>query len=109
MLVTESFLRSLIGIYGKQTVYSDGGTWYPEACSSLGLKHILHSPFEKSIIERTIEYFKDRTESFDDYYHCRNNNEYVHNWLSLFVFMHNPDIRQIKFITLVQLIRGERA
>jgi putative transposase len=34
------------------TVYSDGGTWYAEACDSLGLEHKLHSPFEKSIIER---------------------------------------------------------
>jgi putative transposase len=40
--------------------------WYPEACNSLGLKHILHTPFEKSIIERAIEYVKDRTEGFDD-------------------------------------------
>jgi len=39
--------------------------------NSLGLKHILHSPFEKSIIERAMEYVKDRTEAFDDYYPCR--------------------------------------
>jgi len=45
-------------------VYSDGGggTWYPETCNSLGLKHILHSPFEKSIIKRSMEYVKDRTQ-----------------------------------------------
>ncbi len=67
MLVAESFLKSLIKIYGKHIVYSDGGgSWYPEACNSLGLKHILHTPFEKSIIERAIEYVKDRTEGFDD-------------------------------------------
>ena len=48
MFVAESFLRSLIEIYGRHTVYSDGGTsWYPEACSSLGLKHRLHISFEK--------------------------------------------------------------
>ena len=65
MLVAESFLRSLIKLYGKHIVYSDdGGSWYPEACNSLGLKHILHTPFEKSIIERAIEYVKDRTEGF---------------------------------------------
>ena len=34
---------------------------YPEACVSLGLKHRLHSSYEKSIVvERTIEYLKDR-------------------------------------------------
>ena len=69
--MTESFLDSLIKIYGKHIVYSDGGTWYPEACISLGLEHRLHSPYEKSIVERTIEYLKDRTEIFDDYYPCR--------------------------------------
>src|ERR1051325_4784812 len=25
----ESFLRSLVKLYGKHIVYSDGGTWYP--------------------------------------------------------------------------------
>ena len=33
-------------IYGKQIVYSDGGTWYPEAHISLGLEHMLYSPYE---------------------------------------------------------------
>jgi len=70
MIVAESFLRSLIKIYGKHIVYSDGGTWYPEACISLGLEHRIHSSHEKSIVERTMEYLKDRTEGFDDYYHA---------------------------------------
>ena len=30
----------------------------------------IHSSFEKSVIERTVQYFKDRTESFDDYFPC---------------------------------------
>ena len=56
MLVAEVFLRSLIKLYGKHIVYSDGGTWYSEACISLGLKHGLHLSFEeKSIVERDIE------------------------------------------------------
>ena len=60
MLVVEAFLKSLVKLYGKHIVYSDGsGTWYPEACASLGLKHRLHSSYEKSIVERTIEYLKD--------------------------------------------------
>lgn len=55
---------------GKHSVYSDGGKWCPEACNVLGLKHYLHSSYEKSIIERVNQYFKDRIESFDDYYPC---------------------------------------
>ena len=33
MLVAEKFIRSLVDKYGKHTVYTDGGTWYPEACN----------------------------------------------------------------------------
>ena len=70
---------------------------YPEACSYIGVERLLHSPLEKSITERSIEYFKDRTENFDDYYPCKTTIQYdlthVRNWLiSLFVFMHNADI-----------------
>ena len=70
MFVAENFIRSLVEKYGKHTVYTDGGTWYDEACNVLRLKHYLHAPLEKSLIERVIQYFKDRTESFDDYYPC---------------------------------------
>jgi transposase-like protein len=41
MLVAESFLRTLNKIYGKHTVSPSGDTWYPEAYSSLGLRHFL--------------------------------------------------------------------
>ena len=32
MLVAEKFIRSLVSNYGKHIVYTDGGTWYDEAC-----------------------------------------------------------------------------
>jgi putative transposase len=100
MLVAEAFLKSLISLYGKHTVYSDGGSWYPEACNSLGLKHLLHTPFEKSIIERAMEYVKDRTESFDDYFPCIKkedcNLKHVYHWIGLFVFMYNATRLSIK-------------
>jgi len=67
MPVAEKFLRSVVEKYGKHTVYTDGGTWYPEAYTVLRLKHYLHSPLEKSWMERINQYFKDRTENFDDY------------------------------------------
>jgi putative transposase len=49
---------------------SDGGSWYPEACSYFGFEHMLHSPYVKCKVERTGEYLKFRTEAFDDYYPC---------------------------------------
>ena len=73
MFVAENFIRSLVEKYGRHTVYTDGGTWYPQACNFLHLKHRLHSPLEKSLIERIMQYFKDRIENFDDYYPCIKN------------------------------------
>ena len=52
MLILSSFLESLVEKYGRHIVYSDGGTWYPEACNVLGLKHYLHSPLEKSFYRK---------------------------------------------------------
>ena len=49
MLVAERFIASLINRHGKHPVSTDGGTWYPQACRFLKLKHHLHSPFEKSL------------------------------------------------------------
>jgi putative transposase len=95
MLVAEKFIRSLVEKYGRHTVYTDGGTWYDEACNILKLKHYLHSPFQKSLMERVNQYFKDRTESFDDYYPCRQmecNLFHVYNWIQFFVSMYNDTI-----------------
>ena len=48
MFVAERFMSDLIKIYGKHPVSTDGGTWYPQACKFLKLKHHIHSTFEKS-------------------------------------------------------------
>ena len=108
MLVAESFLRSLVKLYGS-IVYSDGGTWYPEACLSLGLMHKLHSSFEKSIIERAMEYVKDRTENFDDYYPCRKklncDLNHIYHWFTLFIFLHNKVVSW----SINNLIGGDKA
>jgi putative transposase len=64
MLVAEQFLKVLIKKYGKHSISTnDGGTWYPQACKFLKIKHHLHSYYEKSIVERTIQYLKDRTQN----------------------------------------------
>ena len=62
MFIVEKFLNSLIRDYGKHTLSTDGGTWYPYACKLLKVKHHLHSTYEKSIIERTIQNTLLRTE-----------------------------------------------
>jgi putative transposase len=102
MLVAERFIRSLVEKYGKNTVYTDGGTWYDEACNALRLKHHLHPSFEKSLMERVDQYFKDRTEGFDDYYPCMQKDDcnlfHVHNWIQFFVSMYNATTFENYFI-----------
>lgn len=96
MFVAERFIQSLIRRYGRHNISTDGGTWYPQACRFLNVKRHNHSSIEKSFIERTIQYVKDRTEGFDDYFPCRRDNDcklkHVMNWLNLFVDMHNRKI-----------------
>lgn len=65
MFVAENFIHSLVHKYGKHTVYTDGGTWYDEACNIIGLKPYLHSSIEKGLMERVNKYLKDRIESFN--------------------------------------------
>jgi putative transposase len=91
-VVTERFLSDVVEKYGKHPVSSDGGTWYPQACRFLKLSHQIHFSYEKSIIERTIQYIKDRIECFDDYFLCRKKKcklKHVINWLNPFVDHHN--------------------
>ena len=43
MFVAERFISVVIKNHGKHPVSTDGGTWYPQACRFLGLKHHVHS------------------------------------------------------------------
>jgi putative transposase len=96
MFVAERFLFGLVNKYQNHpTVSTDGGTWYPQACRFLKLPHHIHSSYEKSIIERTKQYIKDRTESFDDYFPCSKekcNLFHIKNWFKLFLNMHNKEV-----------------
>ena len=95
MLIAERFLSGVVRDYGNHPVSTDGGTWYPMACQFLKLDHHIHSPLEKSMIERKMQYIKDRTEGFDDYFPCRTKNcklKHVLNWINLFVTYHNKEV-----------------
>ena len=99
MLIAERFISGLVRIHGKHPVSTDGGTWYPQACRFLKLDHHIHSSLEKSLIERTMQYIKDRTESFDDYFPCKSKNcklKHLRNWLQLFVDHHNSELKMLK-------------
>ncbi len=63
--------------------------------SFLKLDHHIHFSIEKSIIERTMQHIKNRAETFDDYFPCRNNKcklNHVKQWFNLFVDQHNKKI-----------------
>ncbi len=96
-IAIERFLSSLIQAHGKHLISTDGERiWYPhQACRFLKLRHHLHSSFKKSIIERTMQYIKDRIEGFDDYFPSKKENcnlNHVKKWLNLFAFMYNKNI-----------------
>ncbi len=67
-----------------------------QACEFKNIEHHLHSPYTKNIIERTIQYLKERTETLDDYYFpcCKDKCRLKHiiNWLNLFIDHHNKKI-----------------
>jgi putative transposase len=98
LIAEERFLSSIVKEYRNHPVSTDGGTWYPQACRFLNLDHHIHSPYEKSIIERIIQYIKDRTtESFDDYYFpCLKKKscklKHVKRWFDSFAFHYNRNI-----------------
>jgi putative transposase len=96
MLIAEQFISKLVKTYGPHPVSTDGGTWYPSpACRFLKLNHHLHSLYQKSIIERTIQPIKERIECFDDYFSCRKKKcklKHVINWFNLFICFHNKEI-----------------
>jgi len=67
---------------------------YPETCNVIGLKHYLHLPLEKSLLEKWISILRIE-QSFDDYYLCMQQKDdkcnlfHVYNWLQFFVSMYN--------------------
>jgi hypothetical protein len=94
MLVAETFLGSLVKLYGKRIVCYDGRTWCPEACSSLSLMRILHSCLKRALLkEQSNQSKKDITECFDDYYpsvrksDC--NRSHVYQWIILLVYVYD--------------------
>jgi len=69
MLGAEKFIRSLVSKYRKHAVYTDGNTWYDEACNVLKLKYYLHSSLEKSLMDRVgLDPLKMRTPCNGDFF-----------------------------------------
>ena len=63
MFIAEWFFSILVKIHGPQPVSTDGGTWHPQACRFLKIDHYIHFSYEKSIIERIMQYINDGTDN----------------------------------------------
>ena len=102
MFVAEGYLSGLVKVYGKHPVSTEMEVLGTQmACQFLKLDHHIHSSLEKSLIEieRKIQYIKDRTECFDDYFPCKLKNcklKHVRNWLNLFIAYHNKELKPVK-------------
>jgi putative transposase len=70
ILTAELLLQGLIDCYGRHPVYSDGTDWCPAARRSLGSEHHIYDVVRGNLMECFVQYVKDRTERFDDYFPC---------------------------------------
>ncbi len=116
ILTTELLLQSLIDRYGRYSIYLNGVDWYSAACHSLGLEHHVYDAVRGNLMERFVQYVKDRTEGFDDYFPCRRERcrfEHVKGWLSYHMFGFNlfkrrDAFKQSPILQLSQIIRGPK-
>ena len=103
LVVCYNFIKRLKKLYGsKYTIYTDGAHYYNQACKWLRIKHIVYDSNGKNIMERAIQYIKDRTECFDDYFPCKDdcNKKHVINWFRVFTTYLNVRIDLSKFIRI---------
>jgi len=92
ILDAHTFLKRLRSRYGRKPIWTDEGTFYPEACRWLRLEHRVYPTEWKNLIERTNQSLKDRLENFDDTFPCLKegcDRGHVRNWISVFRFFHN--------------------
>ncbi|MFP3263799.1 MAG: hypothetical protein RXQ62_05135, partial [Nitrososphaeria archaeon] len=88
------FIRRLVRRYGGVPIYTDGAGWCAGACRWAGAERAVYDRPPRNLMERMIQYIKDRTEAFDDLFpvggrmpSSRRTFERMHNWLSAFTSM----------------------
>jgi putative transposase len=72
ILTALSFMKRVKALYrSMMKVLTDGAQYYRTACKFLNLDHDVYGLRLRNLMERIIQYVKDRTEDFDDYIPCR--------------------------------------
>jgi putative transposase len=105
-IVCYQFFKQLRNRFGRKPIFTDGAKWYNDACRWLRLTHHqVYGTELKNIMERFIQYIKDRTiECFDDHFPCRKENcniQHVWNWLKLFNLYLYAGMNRNKFTSLL--------
>jgi transposase-like protein len=70
-LTSLIFIKRVRAICGsKIIILTDGAPYYRASCRILNLRHGVYSIEVRNLMERIIEYVKDRTKLFDNYIPC---------------------------------------
>jgi transposase-like protein len=71
ILTSMMFIKRVRTICGSNIIIlTDGAPYYKASCRILNLRHGLYSLEVRNLMERIIEYVKDRTKLFDNYIPC---------------------------------------
>jgi putative transposase len=71
ILTALSFMKRVKALYrSRMKVLTDGAQYYRTACKFLNLDHDVYDLRLRNLMERMVQYIKDRTEDFDDYIPC---------------------------------------
>jgi putative transposase len=72
ILTALTFIKRVKALYrSRMKVLTDGAQYYRTACKFLSLDHDVYDLRLRNVMERIIQYVKDRTRDFDDYIPCR--------------------------------------
>ena len=76
----------------------------------LRLPHQMYgTELKNMMMERFIQYIKDRTECFDDHFPCKKpdcDRQHIWNWLKLFVLYVHMDMDRIRFMIFLVMDGG---
>jgi putative transposase len=100
ILVCYQFFMQLRRRFGRKPIFTDGALWYNTACKWLRLRHQVYGVDLKNLMERFIQYLKDRTECFDDHFPCRKegcSRQHFWNWLKMFFLYLYMTVDRIQF------------
>jgi hypothetical protein len=89
--------KNMVNIRFQQMIVAPNIT---QVCRISDAKAYIHSPIEKSLIERTIQHIKDRTEGVGDYFPCNNRKKkcnlfHIKIWLNLFVNIYDKKVLNV--------------